>query len=227
MSTELALLPSPLLGPAVWTPVAECLRRRGWPVRIAAPAGEVGTPDDVLEGFLRALPAGRALVLVPHSNAGLYVPSLLRERDVAATVFVDAALPASEGATPLGPPALYRLLQELADRDGRLPPWTRWWNEADVAALFPGKDVRRRVEAEQHRLPLAYFGSSVDVPAGWVDRPNAYIAFGDTYGGEHAEAEKHGWPVRTIPGRHLHMLVDPEQVAATVGDLLAVLAVRP
>ena len=33
-----------------------------------------------------------------------------------------------------------------------------------------------------------------------------------------------GWPVRTLPGGRLHPLVDPEAVAATLGELPAQLA---
>jgi hypothetical protein len=77
-----ALLPSPLLGPEAWGPVAEVLRSGGWSVLEQPGAAEPpGAPGDVLKRFLAALPTDRDLVLVPHSNAGLYVPELTMRID--------------------------------------------------------------------------------------------------------------------------------------------------
>jgi hypothetical protein len=179
-----------------------------------------------MDSFLKALPQGPPLVLIPHSNAGLFVPYLVRERNVVATVFVDAALPPAEGSTALAPAALYAALETRAGQDGLLPPWTQWWDEADVKELFPSKAIRRRVEEEQVRLPLAYFRTDLPVPGGWADIPAAYIAFGDTYADERRQAERWRWPVETLPGRHLHMLVAPEEVAQTLTDMLARLGIK-
>ena len=44
-------------------------------------------------------------------------------------------------------------------------------------------------------------------PPGWERLPAAYLAFGDTYADERAEAVRRGWPVETLPGLHLHQLV--------------------
>lgn len=66
------------------------------------------------------------------------------------------------------------------------------------------------------RLPLSYFAGSMPIPAGWDQRPGAYLAFGDTYDGERTEAEKRGWPVVTPAGTHLHMLAEPERVASEI-----------
>ena len=106
MDVLVALLPSPLLGPAVWRPVAKALELHGWVVK-TAPAGEQAPtgPSDVLLTFLAALPPGKDIVLVAHSNAGLYVPALVQERRVVANVFVDAGLPVRNGRVPLAPPA--------------------------------------------------------------------------------------------------------------------------
>jgi hypothetical protein len=228
MGVVLALLASPLLGPAVWQPVAERLSRRGWPVvmPVAAKAAP-RTPDDVLRSLLAGLPADQDLVLIPHSNAGLYVPALATKRRTAGYVFVDAGLPTGYDRVPLAPPAFLDLVTQKADANGLLPPWTQWWDEAAVATLFPDAEVRERVEREQQRLPLSYFGHSLPVPPGWDDRPGAYLAFGDTYGSDRQEAAGRGWPVTTLSGGHLHMLVDPGRVAAEIEALLAAIGVTP
>jgi hypothetical protein len=214
-----ALLPSPLLGPAVWRPVATRMAQDGWRVVIAA-ATRVGTPEAVLRSFLDALPEDRRLVLVPHSNAGLYVPALTAARDVHGYVFVDAGLPASGGRVGLAPPALLDQLGGMADDDGMLPSWTGWWDEAAVAGLFPDATVRDEVEREQRQLPLSYFADTLPVPSGWDSRPGAYLAFGDTYLPQRQAAAERGWPVSTLAGGHLHMLHDPRRVATAIGDLL-------
>ena len=131
----LALLPSPLLGRRVWADVAARLRDTGR--EVATPSARGGTPDEVLATLLDGLAADRDLVLVPHSNAGLYVPAVAAARRVAGCVFVDAALPSDAGSTPTAPPALVQNLRPLAGPDGLLPGWTQWWSGADVAPLFP------------------------------------------------------------------------------------------
>lgn len=224
-SVELVLLPSPLLGPAAWAPAAEALRRRGWSTLVCGLPREFVSPSEVLRHFLESVPPQRAVVLVPHSNAGLFVPGLARERHVVASLFVDAALPPREGSTRLAPATLLDLLESKADADGLLPPWTQWWEPSDLGSLFPDEVARRRVEAGQPRLPLAYFHSSLDVPAGWSDLPSAYLAFGDTYAEERDRAAAWGWPVATLAGQHLHMMVVPDEVADAVTGLLQRLGV--
>ena len=160
---QVVLLPSPLLGPSVWAPVAERLRQGGWPVDVCRLPTAPTSPRDALAAFLEVLTPGRPVVLVPHSNAG----------------------------------------------------------------LFPDAATRLRVEEEQQRLPLAYFRDSLPAPAGWAHRPNAYLAFGDTYDEERRQAGVWQWPVETLDGEHLHLLVAPDDVATTVTALLARLDVHP
>ncbi|MBA3311217.1 MAG: hypothetical protein H0U28_14400 [Nocardioidaceae bacterium] len=228
MAGALALLPSPLLGPAVWGPVAAELRRTGWSVvECSAAVAAPQTWQDVLRRFIADLPAERDLVLIPHSNAGLYVPALTRERHVVASLFVDAGLPLAEGSTPLAPAAFYDFLATRADEGAVLPPWTQWWEDADIDGLVPSRAAREGVEKEQHRLPLAYFRDSLPVPGGWDEKPCGYLAFGDTYADERQQAEDRGWPVRTLAGRHLHTLVKPREVAAAIAEMLPPLGVEP
>jgi hypothetical protein len=251
------LLPSPLLGPVAWEPVREVLRATGRHVVVADVPRRPRGAEDVLAGFGPAIPPTGDVVLVPHSNAGLYAPALAGQvragqahtgqahtgqvragqthtqsshgpgARAVATVYVDAALPTSTPSTPLAPAGLLDHLAglaELADDDGWLPPWTAWWDEADVDRLFPSALWRRRVEAAQPRLPLAYFSSRVAVPADWATRPSAYLSFGDTYQAELTEAGRLGWPIEVLDGGHLHMLHDPGAVAGAVLGLLERLA---
>jgi len=214
--TRLLLLGSPLLGPRVWAPLADELVRRGRQVSVAQPARRVESPADVVRGFLEAVPPGAPVVLVPHSNAGLYVAAVAAAVPVQGLVFVDAGLPSPLLRAPTAPDWLRERLADLVGPDGLLPPWTRWWPEADVDGLFPDPDTRRAVELEQPRLPLAYFDAEVPSPSGWESRRPAYLAFGQTYAEELDTARRRGWPTAVLAGEHLHVLVDPVSVADSV-----------
>jgi hypothetical protein len=222
------LLHSPAVGPATWQPVARRLRQAGqgtvvpslvtvgagappyWPRIVAAVAASLaGVPDD------------HQLVLVAHSNASIFVPVLVDvlARPVACCLFADAGVPVSSGAMPVIGADFLPFLRGLADADGRLPPWTEWWSELDVAALFPDELTRQMISAEQPRLPLRYFLEQVPVPAGWDDRRCGYLLFSQAYEGAADQARARGWPVRTARGEHLHQVVDPDVVSRALLDL--------
>jgi hypothetical protein len=188
---------------------------------VASYARQVRTPEEVLEELLSEVPDDPGLVLVPHSNAGLYVAALAARRRLAGVVFVDAGLPSAAGTTPAAPGGLVEHLGALVDSDGLLPPWTSWWPREVVDDLFPDKASRAAVEREQRRLPLSYFVSDVPSPPGWEGLPGAYLAFGDAYADERDDARRRGWPVETLPGGHLHQLVDPTAVTDAVERLIA------
>ena len=228
------LLHSPLVGPSTWHPVAEELRRAGrravvpslgvaaaappyWPAAVdaaGAAAGRVGAGAGETD-----------VVVVAHSNAGLLTPAVVARlgelgHTVRACVLVDAALPGRAGAVALAAPDLLALLERKAE-GGLLPRWTEWWDPATVAELLPEEGLRRRIIEDQPRLPLDYFRQEVPVPAGWDQRQCAYLWFGPPYDREAARAGALGWPVRRLPGGHLHALVDPVGVAGAVLELSA------
>lgn len=76
MVPSLALLPSPRLGSAVWQPVVRVLADHGWHTVICAAAPPLRTGQDALDAFLATLPTEQDLVVVTHSNAGVFVPEL-------------------------------------------------------------------------------------------------------------------------------------------------------
>jgi hypothetical protein len=215
MEPSLLLIHSPFLGPATWQSTARALERRGRRVRVpsllAVARSTVPYWPAGVDSIVRSA-AEEPVVLVPHSNAGLYVPAVVDALgdQVRGIVFIDAALPGAGHHTPPG------FLRRLATVDGLLPPWTSWWDGADVAELFPDADVRAEVEAEQPRMPLAYYDHLPPAPHGWAVPPCGYVWFGRPYDKGAAQAATHGWPTAHLPGRHLHMLADPDAVAAAV-----------
>lgn len=207
------LVPSPLVGATSWAGVADHLRGRGEDVAVVD-TGAPRRPDQVVDAVVAAASGIPDLVLVPHSNAGLYVPRLGEQLDVTATVYVDAALAGPGPETAMAPTGLLATLRGLVDPDGMLPPWTRWWD--DLGDLFPDAAARAVVERAQPRLPLSYFEARLPVPDGWSERPSAYLAFGDSYSLEVDFARAQGWPVTTMTGGHLHALHDPAGVGAEI-----------
>jgi pimeloyl-ACP methyl ester carboxylesterase len=220
MAASFVLIHSPSVGPRTWQPVAHRLAALGWEAAVPSllHVADQGPPfwprvvDAVRAGLGTAEP-NQGVMLVAHSNAGLFVPVITAALpgQVRGCIFVDAALPPSSGAVPVAPPELLALLQDKAS-GGLLPRWTDWWDEKDVAALFPDQQTRQAVTEEQPRLPLAYYEASVPVPAGWDAQPCAYLLFGPPYDELATEARERGWIVEQLPGTHLHQLVDPDGV---------------
>lgn len=223
MALSPVLISSPFLGPAAWAPV-EAELRDGFGLRattVALSGSGASDPVAILAALRDRLARRDDLLLVPHSNAGLYVPALVHDAPVRGAVFVDAILPPASGSLRVAPQALRDLLSAKADETGLLPPWTAWWPEEAVAELFPDAATREQVEAEQKRLPLSYLDARVEVPEGWDRVPAAYLAFGDAYAEALEDARNRGWKVGTMDGNHLHMLREPAAVAAEIVRLAA------
>ena len=180
---------------------------------------------DVVNAAMSRLDRDSRVLLVAHSNAGLFMPLLVAHavRPVRCCLFVNASLPAHARQTPVGPTQLLDFLRGKVS-DGRLPPWTEWWDEEDVAPLFLDAATRAAVTAEQPRLPFAYYEQSVPVPAGWDGVACGYLLFGPPYDQVAADARSRGWLVEELAGQHLHQLVDPDATAdrlITMADSLA------
>jgi hypothetical protein len=226
--TVFVLVHSPSVGPATWQPVAERLTSAGHQASVPSllEVGDGGPPYwprvvAAARAGLAGLAGNQPVVLVAHSNAGVFAPVLADglSQPVASCIFADATVPAATGSTPLAADEFLTFLRGLADPDGRLPRWTDWWSEEDVAPMFPDDQVRQAVTAEQPRLPLAYYQEQVPVPAGWDQRRGGYLLFSPAYAGQADLARARGWPVRTTEGEHLHQIVDPEAVSLALIDL--------
>jgi pimeloyl-ACP methyl ester carboxylesterase len=224
MATSFVLVHSPSVGPRTWEPVARRLTELGWEAAVPSllHVGEGGPPfwPRVVDGVRARLDTSgqkQGVVLVAHSNAGLFIPVIAAALpgQVLGCIFVDAALPPPSGTAAVAPPELLALLRGKAS-GGLLPRWTDWWDEEEVAPLFPDPQTRQAVTEQQPRLPLSYYEASVPVPAGWDVRPCAYLLFGPPYDEAASEAHGRGWIVERLAGGHLHQLVDPDGVARSL-----------
>jgi pimeloyl-ACP methyl ester carboxylesterase len=224
MAASFVLIHSPSVGPRTCQPVAHRLAELGWEANVPSLLyiADHGPPywPRVVDAVLASLGTARqsqGVVLVAHSNAGLFVPVITAAlpSQVRGCIFVDAALPPASGVAPVAPPELLALLRDKAS-GGLLPRWTDWWDEEEVAPLFPDHATRQAVSEEQPRLPLSYYEASVPVPTGWDAQPCAYLLFGPPYDELASEARGRGWVVEQLPGRHLHQLVDSDGVARSL-----------
>ncbi|MEU6273049.1 alpha/beta hydrolase [Streptomyces populi] len=227
MQPIFVLVHSPSVGPSTWRPVAEHLTVAGYQAQVPSllHTGSAAPPFwprvvSAVRDSLGQVPAGSPVTLVAHSNAGLFLPAIRSGLDhpVTGSVFVDAALPARTGPTPVASPELLEFLRPMAV-NGRLPRWTGWWDEADVAPMFSDPAVRKTVVAEQPTLPLSYYEQHVPVPEGWDDHPCSYLLFGPPYDDAATEARERGWRVAHLPGAHLHQTVDPAGTARHLVEL--------
>ena len=174
------LIHSPSVGPATWQPVADQLREAGHEVAVPSllSVADGGAPfwprvSSAVRAGLAGIDPSRPVVLVPHSNAGLFVPVIARDlqRPVACSVFADASVPQLSGSTPVVGDDFLPFLRGLADDDGLLPRWTDWWDADDVLPMLPDPEVREVIIGEQPRLPLAYYLDRVPArPAGTAIR---------------------------------------------------------
>jgi hypothetical protein len=233
MGDLFVLVHAPALGPASWQPAAAALEQAGHQVAVPsllgfADGGPPYVPRLITRFAERAAPAvsgaGR-VVLAVHSGAG---PLAARLASVLAVpqvtvVFADAGLPAASGPTPVVPARFLPYLRDLA-RDGVVPPWPRWWPDADPAGLFPGPAGSRAAAAgEAPSLPLAFFTEVVSPAMRPLGRA-AYLLLSEGYRDEAALARGRGWPVTELAGSHLHMLADPAGVAAAIASLAGTVA---
>ncbi len=125
MQPAFVLVHSPSVGPLTWAPVADRLRARGHESIVPSllDVAEAAAPfwprvvEDVTAATRRLNP-DRSVLLVAHSNAGLFVPLLVThaDRPVSGCLFVDAALPAPADSTPVVPAELLDLLRSKVTR---------------------------------------------------------------------------------------------------------------
>lgn len=222
------LVHSPLVGPLTWQPVAEELRRRGVTTVVPRLDNDADGPlylhhAERIRRSVAAEAAGAPVVLVGHSGAGAILPaagdSLVN--DVAAYVFVDSDLPHDrKSRLDTAPPEFAERLGQL-DRDGTVAPWDDWWGDDVLATLLPDEDLQERFAAELLPLPRRLFEEAIPVPAEWPDAPCAYLRMSRAYDDAAGTATRLGWHVTRIQAGHLHMLVDPAEVADAIEAIVS------
>lgn len=227
MRAELVLVHSPLVGCGSWKPVARQLAADGYAVAVPDLAGAVVAGPPYYPRLARVIAssaAGRDVILIGHSRAGplLAAAGTMLGTRVRGYVFVDARLPApGRSWIQTVEPGLAARLREMADPQGRLPPWPQWRGEEELAALVPDPAVRQQFAAGCPRLPLSML-EEVQPPApGWLDGRCGYLQLSAAYQDEADRARELGWPVRRRLSHHLALLTEPGQVARELRELIS------
>ena len=215
------LVHSPLVGPTTWRWVAEALRSSGHDVIVPdlREAAATGEPNALISAAVTPR-ATEALVIVGHSGAGFFLPSIAArlESPPRRFVFVDAGIPPGEGEATAGA-GFFEQLRSLAT-DGILPKWSTWWGEGVMEMLVPDEAHRAEIEAEMPEIPLALYESAITLPIGWCNTPGAFMLLSEPYHQEAQRARSLGWPVIERLGTHLDIVNEPDSTARNILQLV-------
>jgi hypothetical protein len=148
-------------------------------------------------------------------------------RPVAGYVFVDAGIPRHlesriDAMRREDPAFAEELLSDLRG-GGRFPAWTM----QDLEPVVPDEDDRRRLIQEVRPRGLAFFTEPIPTSPAWPDAPCAYIRLSGAYRVPAEQADRSGWPVRTLDGGHFHILVDPVGSSRALRDVMEELDAAP
>ena len=224
------LIHSPLVGPLTWAGVGAQLETSGHSVALPdlSPVLKSGRPywEAIFARVRESVDDVRmkgSLTLVAHSAAGAYLSAIQEalDRDIAATIYVDARLPdPGKSLIDSGPPEMAGAIRSMAD-NGWLPPWNEWFGEAAMREVLPDDSLRYEFISQLLPIPLALFEETIPGVVGWSGKSAGYIYFGDVYETEVQLVQEMGWPTVRLEGQHLHMLVEPAAVTEAILNLLA------
>ena len=204
----MVLVHSPLVGPFTWSLVAKPLQADGFDVLvpILTDSGETSPPywqqhAVSVQQALVSISQERPLVLVGHSGAGSLLPVLAQaaRHPVTAYLFVDASLP-HPGKTQLeemeaSVPAFAQELRRLLAAGSRFPNW----KDEDLREVLPDGGARQQLLAEVQPRPLNFFEEVLPEVSGWSDAKGGYLLFTQGYRPYLEQAQRAGWPSRTVP----------------------------
>jgi hypothetical protein len=158
------------------------------------------------------------VIVVGHSAACPRIPLLTAKMlaagwNAAALILVDGRFP--DGLAFTDHPQFGDMLDGIVRPDDYLPPWPRWWGSL-VEGLVVDKTARTQVFGEARPPPRSWFDQACPVPDLPADLGRGYLSFGAGYVESADRAEADGWLVHRLAGDHLHQVVAPEAVAATL-----------
>ncbi|MEZ5410567.1 MAG: hypothetical protein R2761_21250 [Acidimicrobiales bacterium] len=226
-------LPNPLLGPSSWRAVADELTDGGDVCLIADPPMTTTADDDHVTPWLRHVVSppvptdGLPVVVVAHSGACLRAPMAVRWLldagwPVSAMICVDGRFPDGTAFTEHRPEFAH-MLDGMVRPDDYLPPWPRWWGSL-VEGLVVDPAARDQVFAEAPPIPRRWFDQACPVPELPPSVGRAFLCFGPGYLESGERANREGWLSYRLAGDHLHQVVAPGPVAATLMGMVRCLA---
>lgn len=223
---RLILLHGPLVGPAVWRPVAVEAERRGIEAIVPVLPDLAGLDPPFYAGLAQAvarqLPADGQGVLVVHSAAGGLATSVVAAAGarVSLVVYVDAILPhpGRSWFETAGDGFAGMVRGKVAA--GQVPPWDQWFPPGAIAGLIDDPEARSAFEAELGPVPVAY----LDEPAPDLDLPDpvgwAYLRLSKVYEDEARLARHEARPTLRLDLHHLATISHPGEVLSSIVNLV-------
>lgn len=222
VTRSLLLIPSPVLGPSCWEPVATLARQQGREVAIADLRPALETDGPLWPEMVRlARAAGRSLPspvdVAAHSGAGALLPGVgaAMGGSVGRLVFVDAVLPPPGGAHRYPDHVRERALEMAAGND-LLPPWLDWWPAETVRRMIPDVSIEARLREDIPRIPVRWWEEDVPVPIAWAEHEHLYIRLSAAYDQELERARELGWRTLEVDSTHMGIVIEPEIVLETM-----------
>jgi hypothetical protein len=172
--------------------------------------------------LLEHVTRGPEPIVVGHSSATALVADLATRLPARAIIMVDGDVPPSRGAAFPVRPALHDFIKGLAEADGMLPIWPRWFTRDMRRMSLVGLDVLARdaaafarFESGLPRMHISWFDEAVEL-ADWEYIPAGFIQTSAIYDHATVEAQRRGWPVVNLQGTHLHPTLHPAETANAI-----------
>lgn len=235
MVLNFILVAGPVVRASSWEPTAQCLREEGHQVqtpdvlanRQAPPPWSAWTTH-----LLECIAPCSSPVLVGHSSAGPAVADLASKLPGSRIIIVDGDVPPASGASSPGRPALRDFIKSLADADGTLPIYSRWFTGDPQRASRVGIDMLAKdptafaaFESELIRFPADWFDDKIEL-AHWDHIPAGFIQTSAYYDDATIEAYRRGWPVVRLHGTHFHLTLCPSETASAIVFMARLLLAR-
>jgi pimeloyl-ACP methyl ester carboxylesterase len=216
---RVALVHSPLVGPATWRGVAGQLSslRHDVDVPDLRGAAQTGDPAKFIDAAQSAL-APDTQIVAGHSGGGFFLPSIAAALHASVRlVFVDAGIPPCAGTAAPSSDFLDQL-RSLAV-DGILPRWSTWWGDGAMERLVPDERLRDEVEAELGEVPLRFYETPIELPDEWCSTTGAFVLLSEGYRDDAVTAASMEWPVVELLGMHLDLVNNPGAVARAIASV--------
>lgn len=225
MSFHFILVAGPPVRASSWEPTARRLRESGCSVQAPDILAHHASPpawSDWTRCLLDHVAPSHDSIVVGHSSASPLVADLATKLPARAVIIVDGDVPPSHGAASPVRPALREFIRDLADADGTLPIWSRWYVGDAYRTSLVGLDILAgdprafaQFEVGLPRMRLEWFDDTIEL-AKWDHVPAGYIQTSNIYDHATAEAERRGWPVARLHGTHLDPTLRPAQTAEAI-----------
>ena len=227
MTSQIVLIPGPMVGASSMSPTADRLRAGGMTVQVPDVLGAYGGMprwSEWPERLETLIALEGEAILVGYSASTDLAAALATRLPTQGVIFLDGAIPGASGPTRPGSERLRVLVQSIASEDGQLPLWSDWFQTDQLKSMIGLDELTRDKAAyqaflrEQPTVTLGWFDDTIDIPT-WDNIPAGYIQTSGFYAAAAEDAQRRGWPVVQLEGTHLHPTLKPDETATAIADI--------